>query len=357
MQISNIFAAADPAFRARFGVPMPLAEGGQGELYLALDREVACWSVLKLIRRSADSALLRALFEAEIAFASRLSAHPHVAQVLSAGRVGGRRYLELRHYGGGTLGAACEGPDALRAVDLICQILRALDYAHRIGIIHGDVSESQILLDDDGCHAVLADFGAARILPGFSAMAAMPPPLTGEVTLYIDPATVELLDRIERDIHARLMIVKFSHLAPERVVHGTPDPLWDVHAVAVTLFHLLTGHYPFEVAGVACGDFQGWSRARIPTVAEALRWSGRTGQPRWPAIEHAVDAVLARRLTSARQLLDALRSAEAEERWARREQHRTRQHRRWLEDERRGTPTHHWWRRRRLRRELARLPG
>ena len=47
------------------------------------------------------------------------------------------------------------------AVDLTEQILRALGYAHKRGIVHRDVKPQNVILDDEG-QAKVADFGIAR---------------------------------------------------------------------------------------------------------------------------------------------------------------------------------------------------
>lgn len=54
-----------------------------------------------------------------------------------------------------------EGPPILKAIDLMCQVLDALDFAHRRGVVHRDITPANIIISSDGV-VKLTDFGLAK---------------------------------------------------------------------------------------------------------------------------------------------------------------------------------------------------
>jgi serine/threonine protein kinase len=105
-------------------------------------------------------------------------------------------------------------PDRKTALRLLREIAEAVDYAHRLGVVHGDLEPANVLITTGGS-VLVAYFGLAA-LSGAT-------PLPGGTGLrHGSPA----------------------HVAPERFPSGTLGPATDVYALAVVAWELLTGKLP-----------------------------------------------------------------------------------------------------------------
>ncbi|WP_433560449.1 protein kinase domain-containing protein [Nocardia sp. CA-151230] len=194
-----------------------IGHGGFGAVYrcrqVGLDRTVAV-KVLTEELGEED----RARFVREQRAMGRLTGYPNIATVLEAGVTGGGRpYLVMPYYPLDSLEARIrrDGPLAVDEVLTIgAGIARALESAHRLGILHRDVKPGNILLTDAG-EPALADFGIARVAGGFETA-------TGVVSA--SPAFT----------------------APEVLEGRTPTPAADVYGLGATLFCALTGHAAYE---------------------------------------------------------------------------------------------------------------
>ncbi|MFE3960908.1 protein kinase [Nocardia sp. NPDC059091] len=194
-----------------------IGRGGFGAVYrcrqAGLDRTVA----VKVLAEELDEEN-RARFVREQRAMGRLTGHPNIVTVLEAGVTGGGRpYLVMPYYPSDSLDARIR-QQGLVEVDAVLRIAAgiagALEFAHRLGIVHRDVKPGNILLTDAG-EPVLADFGIARVAGGFETA-------TGVVTA--SPAFT----------------------APEVLEGRTPTPAADVYGLGATLFCALTGHAAYE---------------------------------------------------------------------------------------------------------------
>ena len=100
---------------------------------------------------------------------------------------------------------------------LAAQLLRALSYAHRRGVIHRDIKPSNILVTAAGIVKV-ADFGIARILEDDGADVGKPGEIVGSA----------------------------RYMSPEQLRGEEATPRSDVYSVGVLLYHCLTGRPPFS---------------------------------------------------------------------------------------------------------------
>lgn len=138
--------------------------GNMGVVYRArqqtLPREVA----VKILLRAGDAACTQ--FRAEAEAMARLE-HPHVIHILEVGRGNGLPFFSMEWCPGGTLAARVahyrRRPDD--AAELMEKVARAIDFAHRRGLLHRDLKPANILYDERGEPRV-ADFGLAVPIAG-----------------------------------------------------------------------------------------------------------------------------------------------------------------------------------------------
>ncbi len=168
-----------PACRGRIGnhpQPIPgyqvvreLGRGGMGIVYQALRTADGRLVALKTIKPAVDPTPVeidRFLREAQIL--SELD-HPNIVSFHELGESNGLLYFAMDYVAGTDAAHLLRqhgGPLPIaRAVDLVCQLLRALDYAHAKGFVHLDVKPSNMLVTQEGGRDVvrLSDFGLARI--------------------------------------------------------------------------------------------------------------------------------------------------------------------------------------------------
>jgi serine/threonine-protein kinase PknG len=145
----------------------PLAYGGLGWIYLALDRSLNRWSVLKGLINTSDPTLV-AMARQEAQFLASLN-HPNIAQVFAFLRhgtegyinmefVNGKNLLQIRREHGGPL------PVPL-AISYILNILPAFAFLDRRGLIYMDMKLENVMVVDDGQGSTvskLIDLGAVR---------------------------------------------------------------------------------------------------------------------------------------------------------------------------------------------------
>lgn len=157
-----------PAQIGRFEIEKVLGKGSQGVVYLGrdprLDRRVA----IKTIRVSASNLQkqqVRLIREAKLV--GRLQ-HPNIVPLYEAGEDRGLLYLVFAYVSGVSLKDLIKDRGSLvvrQAIDLMIQILSGIQHAHEQGIVHRDLSPSNLLLDRSGLIRVM-DFGISVIAGG-----------------------------------------------------------------------------------------------------------------------------------------------------------------------------------------------
>jgi serine/threonine protein phosphatase PrpC len=163
-------------------------------------------------------------------------------------------YYVQREYAGQTLAEHLRqgGPMVLPEwLDIAPRLLKALGQLHRRNILHRDIKPENLLWGDDG-ELRLLDFGLAYC-PGLS-----------QDEAHSLPGTP-------------------SYIAPEAFSGNAPSPKQDLYAAGVTLYHLLTGHYPY-------GEVEAFQHPRFGIPTPASRY--RPDLPPW------LDECLARALTA-----------------------------------------------------------
>jgi len=203
-----------------------IGQGGMGEVWLAVreDGQLKRQVALKLPTLSARRAVLVQRFARERDILGSL-AHPHIARLYDAGLAGvGQPYLALEYVEGRPITAYCEEAAlATRArVQLLQQVLQAVQYAHANLVIHRDLKPSNVLVTAQG-QAMLLDFGIAKLLQEDAPEA----------------AETELTR-----LGGRAMTLHYA--APEQISGAPISIATDVWALGVLLYEVLTGKRPFS---------------------------------------------------------------------------------------------------------------
>jgi serine/threonine protein kinase len=201
----------------RYQVAGRLGSGGMADVYLAQDALLGRQVALKLLHhRFAEDQEFVERFRREASSAAGLS-HPNVVAVFDRGEWDGTYYIAMEYLPGRSLKAVVREHGPLSppdAIDIVVQILLAVRFAHRRGIIHRDIKPHNVILDEEG-RAKVTDFGIARA--GASDMT-----LTGSI------------------------MGTAQYLSPEQAQGHAVKETSDLYAVGVVLYELLTGSVPFE---------------------------------------------------------------------------------------------------------------
>jgi serine/threonine-protein kinase len=151
----------------RYVLEREIGRGGMATVYLAHDVRHKRPVALKVLHSELAAALGPERFQREIEIAARLQ-HPHILTVLDSGEASGRLWFTMPFVEGESLRTRLRRERQLPVDDALRiarEAARALDHAHRHGIVHRDVKPENILLTGDGS-TLVADFGIARALSG-----------------------------------------------------------------------------------------------------------------------------------------------------------------------------------------------
>lgn len=203
----------------RYRIIRSLGEGGMANVYEAEDLVQKRRVTLKMLRFDLqDDPRSVERFHKEANSLTKLD-NPHIVQIYDFGNDHGVPYLIMEYVKGTDLKTylkehyplSCE-----KVVDIMEQILSAVESAHRIGIIHRDLKPQNILIDNYG-KVKVTDFGIS--------IAAM------------ESATITKTNTMIGSVH---------YISPEQTRGSIITKQSDIYSLGIILFELLTGKVPFE---------------------------------------------------------------------------------------------------------------
>lgn len=196
-------------FADRYDCKSQLGTGGNGVVYVAYDRVLRTDVALKLLSAASDTLAVRE------ASALRALRSDHILPVLNAGVHNDVPFIVTEIAPGGSVeaqvGSSTHGVDVSDALLWTRHALIGLDYCHRRGVLHRDLTPNNIFLDS-AHHARLGDFGSATNLHEGAA------PRAGNQRV----------------------------VAPEALRTGSMTVTSEVYSAGVCLWRMLTGAWPFE---------------------------------------------------------------------------------------------------------------
>jgi len=230
-----------------------LGRGASATVYLARDpfagREVA----IKVFQHGGDDPELlagkhRNTFLNEAALVGKLQ-HPHIVSLLDAAVERDYSYIVMEYVPGGTLTQYTTSDTLLpleKVVEVVFKVSRALEYAHRHGVIHRDIKPANILVPP-AFDVKLSDFGVAML---------------------------------EGATHTDLRNVGSpAYMSPEQLSDLPLTHQTDIYSLGVVMFQLLTGRLPFSASSHASLMYQIVNhpppalravRRDLPEAAEAI---------------------------------------------------------------------------------------
>jgi serine/threonine protein kinase len=239
-----------------------LGRGGMSVVYEAEHARLGSTIALKVLAPELSSDdVFRARFLKESRIAASLN-HPNVIPIYDTGPSDELLYIAMRYVAGSDLRTVLRQRERIspgQALLLIGQAGRALDAAHRNGLVHRDVKPANVLIergaDEDPDHVYLADFGITKHTLSRSGLTA-----TGQFVGTID------------------------YIAPEQIQDKTIDGRADIYSLGCVMYECLTGRVPF-----------------VKDVEAAVIWAHVEELPAPPStvtaeLPTAIDAVIARAL-------------------------------------------------------------
>jgi len=267
---------------AGYRIERVLGSGGMGEVYLAAHPSLPRYDALKVLNAElSGDPDFRARFVREADVAARLD-HPNIVSIYNRGQTDdGQLWIAMQFVDGtdadkvlrsGTMTPA-------RAVYIVGEVAKALDYADQRGVVHRDVKPANFLLSGPTGpeeRVLLGDFGIARAL--------------GDAGLTVTGSVLATL----------------SYASPE-VLSGLPfDGRADQYSLGCTLFRLLTGKAPFAWVDGMAAVVAAHLHAPPPRVSE---WASGLSPRMDTVIATAMAKDPARRFSSSRELAAAAAAA------------------------------------------------
>lgn len=207
---------------AGYTIEAVLGAGGMGTVYRARHPTLPRSDALKVLSSElSQDTHFRARFEREAELAATLD-HPNIVSVYNRGETDGQLWIAMQYVAGNDadkeLAQGRMSPQ--RAVYVIGEVAKALDYAHRRQLLHRDVKPANFLLTPDDERVFLADFGIARAL-----------------------------DEVVGLTQTGMIMASAAYASPESLTGEPTDHRSDIYSLGCSLYRMLTGRAPFARSG------------------------------------------------------------------------------------------------------------
>jgi len=204
----------------RYEIIGKLGQGSMGVVYLGQDPYINRKVAIKISRPASDlvpekADKYRERFFLEAQSAGKLM-DPSIVAIYDAGMYKDFCYITMEYIDGPTLEKFCQKENLLpisRAVEVIFSACRALDFAHKKGVVHRDIKPSNIMLNQAGAVRI-TDFGIAQIKSEQTA--------------------------------SKGIIGSPSYMSPEQVKEGPVGFKSDIFSLGCVFYELLTGEKAFS---------------------------------------------------------------------------------------------------------------
>ncbi|NND67751.1 MAG: serine/threonine protein kinase, partial [Halioglobus sp.] len=201
-----------------YDIQAPLGQGGMASVFRAQHLRLRRLVALKIMH--ADLAARDEQFSARFLREARIAAdltHPNIVQVYDVNKHDEMHYIAMEYVNGGLLEERIKSyMDFDELVNIMSDVAKGLDFAHKKGYIHRDIKPANILFRESG-EAVISDFGIAKALD-------------------TDTQMTELGSVVGTP----------SYMSPEQASGGTVDSRCDLYSLAVMAYRILTGRTPYS---------------------------------------------------------------------------------------------------------------
>src|SRR5215216_4937284 len=201
----------------RYELQQKIGEGGMARVYQGRDMRLNRQVAVKVLHShyATDAGFLQR-FHHEAQAAANLR-HPNIVDVYDVGQDGDIHYIVMEYVEGSDLKGAIARNVPLpieQAVPIAEAVARALEAAHRIGLVHRDIKPQNIIVGPQG-QVKITDFGIAK--------SSLSTALT-ETGVTFGTA---------------------DYISPEQARGQPATPRSDIYSLGVTLYETLTGRLPF----------------------------------------------------------------------------------------------------------------
>ncbi len=201
-----------------------LDNGAMSVVFVAYQKTLRRQIAVKILPKALLTPRMAELFQQEAEAAAFLS-HPNIIPIYEIGSTDDFLFFTMQLVKGHALAhyirlarrnvvPSKRMLPVKKSLDIILNILDALDYANNLGIVHRDIKPRNILIEEHAKRPIITDFGVARSYGGTS----------------------------NED---RVLVGTPTYMAPEQIVSGIVDGRADVYATGVMLIEMLCGGLPY----------------------------------------------------------------------------------------------------------------